>query len=97
MSDPFALTLLLAVATFSARYLGIVAGRHLPRSGPWNRGLTALPGCLIVSLVTVLLVEGGPHEWAAGGIALTVAMITRSLPMTMVAGIVAVWLLRVYL
>ena len=91
------MTVLLASATFATRFLGVVLGQHLPQTGPWNRALNALPGCLIVSLVAVLLVDKGPAEWLAAALALGVAIATRSLPLTMAAGIAAAWLLRMTL
>ena len=97
MSEPVVLTLLLAAATFSTRYLGVVLGQHVPTTGPWARALNALPGCLIVSLVAVILAKGGPNEWIGAAIALGVAFATRNLPVTMVVGIVVVWALRNYL
>ncbi len=97
MSDPLLITALLAVVTFSTRFLGVVLGQHLPESGPWTRALNALPGCLIVSLVTMMLVGGGPDEWIGAAVALGVALATRSLPLTMIVGIAVVWVFRSYL
>ena len=94
MSEALLVTAVLAVATFSVRYLGVALGQRLPESGAWKRGLEALPGTLIVSLVAVNLVSGGPDEWAGAAVALGVALATRSLPLTMVAGIAAVWIAR---
>ena len=94
MSDALVLTLLLAVATFSVRFLGVVVGQRLPSSGPWTRALNALPGCLIVSLVTVILTNGSTHEWLGGIAALLVAIVTRNLPIAMITGIIVVWFLR---
>lgn len=96
MSEPVILIALLAAITLSARILGVVVGKRLPEEGPWARGLNALPGCLIVSLVFVMLAGGGPNEWIGAGLALGVAIVTRSLPLTMAAGIAAVWALRHY-
>ena len=96
MTDALLITLLLAAATFAIRFGGVVLGQHLPTSGPWTRALNALPGCLIVSLVTVMLISGGVNEWLGAVAALAVAIITRSLPLTMLAGIFVVWLLRSY-
>ena len=96
MSDPVLLTVLLAAATFSIRFLGVVLGRHVPATGPWARALSALPGSLIVSLVAVMLARGGPNEWIGAAVALGVAFATRNLPLTMVVGIVVVWGLRAY-
>lgn len=84
----------LAIATFGIRLSGVLLGERLPTTGPWARGLQALPGCLIASLVAVLLQSGGPVEWLAGAVALLVALFTRNLPLTMAAGIGAVYLLR---
>jgi uncharacterized membrane protein len=94
VSDPVLITALLAAATFSIRFLGVALGQRLPQSGPWTRALNALPGCLIVSLVAVMLAGGGPREWTGAAAALGVAVATRNLPLTMVAGIAVVWFLR---
>ena len=96
MSDPVLLTFLLAAATFSVRFLGVVIGQHLPTSGPWTRSLNALPGCLIVSLVAVILTSGSIDEWTGAVVALIVAIITRNLPVTMIVGIIVVWAMRTF-
>lgn len=86
--------LALAAGTLVVRLLGVAIGQRLPSKGAWARALNALPGCLIVSLVSVILASGGRQEWIAGGIALAVAIVTRSLPLTMIVGIAAIWTLR---
>jgi branched-subunit amino acid transport protein len=40
--------------------------------------------------------SGGPKEWAAAAVAIAVAILTRSLPLTMAAGIAAIWTLRTF-
>lgn len=92
--DAWGVIIGLAIATFGIRLSGVLLGERLPTTGPWARGLQALPGCLIASLVAVLLQSGGPIEWLAGAVALAVALFTRNLPLTMAAGIGAVYLLR---
>lgn len=94
MTDTWFVIVGLALATFLIRISGVLLGQQLPQTGPWARALKALPGCLIVSLVTVLLIGGGPLEWVAGAVAAAVALFTRNLPLTMVAGIGAIYLLR---
>jgi len=96
MTDPVLVTLALAIATISIRLFGIAIGQRLPQSGVWARGLKSLPGCLIVALISVMLLSKGALEWIAAALALLVAIITRSLPLTMIAGIVAVWAMRQY-
>lgn len=94
MADPWILTAGLAAGTFGIRLAGFALGRRLPDTGPWARGLNALPGCLVLSLVAYLLLQGGPAEWGAGAVALAVALATRSLPLTMLAGVLAAAVLR---
>ncbi|NQW01496.1 MAG: AzlD domain-containing protein [Rhodospirillales bacterium] len=96
MSDTWLVILLLAVATFAIRMCGALLGQRLPQQGSWARALKALPGSLIVALVSVSLLAGGPAEWVAGAIALVVATLTRNLVLTMAVGIGAIWLLRFY-
>ena len=96
MRDIWLVILGLTVATFAIRLSGILMGQRLPQDGGWARGLNALPGSLIVALVSVSLLSGGPKEWLAGGIAAVVAVVTRNLPITMGAGIVSIWFLRQY-
>jgi uncharacterized membrane protein len=84
----------LAFGTFAIRFGGYLLGSTLPSSGPWARTLQALPGCLIAALLAVILVQAGPAEWGAAALALTVALGSRNLPLTMLAGVGGVWLLR---
>jgi len=94
MTDTWLIIVVLMVGTLSVRLLGVAVGQKLPQHGVCARALNALPGCLIVSLVSVMLLNGGPQEWLAGAVALTAAIVTRNLPLTMVIGIAAIWLLR---
>jgi uncharacterized membrane protein len=96
MTGPWLLIIGLSVGTFAIRLSGILLGQRLPQSGGWASALNALPGCLLVSLVAVALLSGGPKEWAAAAIALAVAIVTKSLPLTMAVGIAAIWALRTF-
>jgi uncharacterized membrane protein len=97
MLDLSAFTLVilgLTVANLMIRLGGYYLGAALPQTGPVARGLKALPGTLITALVTLQLINGGPAEWGAGAVALMAAVVTRSLPLTMLAGIITIYLLR---
>ena len=94
MTEPWSVILALTLGTFAIRLSGIVIGQQMPTDGAWARSLRALPGCLIISLVSVSILSGGPQEWAAGLVAAATAIATRNLPLTMVGGIAAIWLLR---
>ena len=93
MTETWSVILALTVGTFVIRLSGVLIGQQLLKDGAWARGLRALPGCLIISLVAVSLLSGGPREWS-GVVATVVAAVTKSLPTTMASGIAAIWLLR---
>lgn len=84
----------LAAATFAIRVSGAYLGGLIPTSGPWARALTALPGALIVALVSSALLRGGVAEWTAGAAALAAAVATRNLPIAMIAGVGTVLAMR---
>ena len=70
----------LAAGTLAIRIAGALLGRAIPSDGAATRALNALPGSLIVALVTVSLVSGGIRDWTAAAVALAVAIVTRNLP-----------------
>ena len=67
MADPWIVTFALAAATFRLRLSGVYLGQNLPQDGRWARAMNALPGCLIVALVSVALLSGGLQKWFAQG------------------------------
>lgn len=76
----------LAGASLAIRLSGYLLALRLPQEGGWARGMEALPGCLIVALVALMMLKGGPVEWAAGAVVLLVSLKTRSLPLSMLVG-----------
>ncbi|MEM7426584.1 MAG: AzlD domain-containing protein [Pseudomonadota bacterium] len=94
MSEIYVVTLVLAAGTIAARATGALAGQLIPTEGRLAAALNALPGCLIVALVCVLVLGGGPNEWVAAALTLGVAIASRNLPLTMIFGVVAISVLR---
>ena len=94
MTNTWLVVALLAAGTFAIRLAGVVVGQRIREDGALARGLRDLPGCLIIALVSVSLLSGGPREWGAGLVAAGIAVATRSLPLTMAGGIAAVFVLR---
>ena len=94
MTEIWMVILGLTTATFGIRLTGVLLGQRIPQTGSWARALKALPGSLIVALVSVGLLQGGPQEWLAGALALVTAILTRNLPLTTAVGIAAIWALR---
>lgn len=86
----------LGAASYAIRLGGFFLALRLPQSGAWARGLDALPGCLIMALVALMMIKGGVIEWVAGLIALLVAAKTRNLPISMLAGVSVVASLRLF-
>ncbi len=97
MTDQWIVILGLAIGTFAIRLGGYVVGARLPTSGAWARAFNAMPGCLIAALMTVTLAQGGPTEWGAAVVALIIALLTGNLPLTMLAGIIAICSLRAFI
>lgn len=97
MSDQWLVILGLAMATFLIRVSGYLLAAKLPSSGAWACAFAALPGCLIGALLTVIIVQGSLTQWIAVAIALGVTLLTRSLVLTMLSGILAMWVLRIYM
>lgn len=96
MTDQWLLIIALAVSTFAIRLTGYLLGAKLPATGAWAQAFKALPGCLIASLLAVIIAQGDTVLWIAASIALLVAILTRSLVFTMTLGILATWALRLY-
>lgn len=84
----------LSTASFAIRLGGYVLALRIPHSGAWARGMEALPGCLIMALVTLMMMKGGWIEWVTGAVVFALAAKTRNIPMSMFAGIAVVAALR---
>ena len=89
-NDIWIMILGLAAASFAIRLGGFLLAQRLPQEGPWARGMEALPGCLIASLVALMMLKGGPVEWLAGLIVFFIALRTHNLPVSMLTGIICV-------
>lgn len=93
MTFPFwTLIAVLAVAAFSIRVLGLVAGDAIKASRhAWM--LDDLPGLIIVSLVGASLAGQPMETWLAAAAALYVAYVTNHVIWTMCIGVAAYALL----
>lgn len=86
--------ILMALATYATRAGGLwLASRFdlSERAGAW---LDQIPGAILVSLVAPVVLTGGFAEALAAVAVVIVALRTGSLPVAMVAGVVAVVVLR---
>ncbi|MEM6890500.1 MAG: AzlD domain-containing protein [Pseudomonadota bacterium] len=79
---------ILAVAAFSIRILGLVAGGRI-RASRYAWVLDELPGLIVLSLVASSLAGQPTQVWFAAIVAVCVALLTNHLISTMIVGVVA--------
>lgn len=79
------LILLLAIAAFSIRVLGLFAGDVI-RASRFAWVLDDVPGLLVVALVASSLAGQSALTWAAAAVALGVAYVTNHVILTMCVG-----------
>ena len=85
---------LMALVTYATRAGGLWLANRFDlseRAGAW---LDAIPAAILVSLVAPTVLTGGPAEALAAVAVVIVALKTGSLPLAMVAGVVAVVVFR---
>lgn len=84
----WAVIMLLAVAAFSIRVAGLLAGGRIRASRhAWI--LDELPGLIVVSLVASALADQSLQTWIAAGVALGTAVMTNHVIATMAVGVAA--------
>ncbi len=81
-------------ASFAIRLSGYLLASQSPQDGMWARALQALPGCLIASLVSLMMLNGTILEWISAVMVLALAAITRKPTFAMFAGMVIIAALR---
>ena len=81
-------------ASFTIRLSGYLLASQIPQGGIWARALQALPGCLIVSLVSLMMLNGTMLEWISAVMVLALAAIIRKPTFAMFAGMMIIAALR---
>ena len=81
-------------ASFAIRLSGYLLASQIPQNGMWARALQALPGCLIASWVSFMMLNSTMLEWISAVMVLTLATITRKPTLAMFAGTVIIAALR---
>ena len=81
-------------ASFAIRLSGYLLASQIPQDGMWARALQALLGCLIASLVPLMMLNGTILEWISAVMVLALAAITRKPTFAMFAGMVIIAALR---
>lgn len=99
MFDEVSLTALavvsgMSIATYSTKAGGFWALDRIEPSESVREALDALPGGIIIALLTVRLLNGGPIEWAAGIVVVLVVYRTDSVLVAMAAGVATLLIIR---
>jgi uncharacterized membrane protein len=81
-------------ASFAIRLSGYLLASQIPQDGMWAHALQALPGCLIASLVSLMMLNGTMLEWISAVMVLAIAAITRKPTLAMFAGMVIIAAMR---
>lgn len=85
---------LAALATYSLRFGGLLLASRFPKSGRFRRGMDALPGALLFSLVVPGLVAEGGWGIIAGLLTALVVYKTRNTLLAMLVGVLVVYFAR---
>jgi uncharacterized membrane protein len=84
----------MSIVTFATKAGGFWAIDRIDPGQSTRDALDALPGGIIVSILTIRLLEGGPAEWVAGIVVIFVARSTENVLVALVAGVGTLVLVR---
>lgn len=77
----------MSAVTYATKAGGFWALDRVEPSQSVREGLDALPGGILVSILAVRLLEGGPSEWVAGAVVVAVAYRTERVLLALVVGV----------
>lgn len=93
-SEAMLVILGMAAATYAIRVGGLLLADRLPSDGFVAAWMRYIPGAVLASLVAPAIVGGGPAELGAAAVTAAAFLLGRNLLLAMVAGVGAVFLLR---
>lgn len=85
---------LAAAVTYALRLGGLLLASRFPRSGRFRRGMDALPGALLFSLVLPAIVAEGVWGLLAAGLTAIVVLRTRNTLAAMLCGMLVIFMTR---
>ena len=92
--DPWVLAAIfgMALATYSTRAGGYLLFRALMPPPIIREALTYIPGALFVSYVAPALAAGGLQQWVGGAATVALMLASGKLPVAILGGTAAAWL-----
>ncbi|TGU74313.1 AzlD domain-containing protein [Geomonas terrae] len=85
---------LAAAVTYSLRLGGLLLASRFPRSGRFRKGMDALPGALLFSLVLPSIVAEGVWGLIAAAVTALVVLRSRNTLAAMLCGMLVIFLAR---
>lgn len=85
---------LAAAVTYSLRLGGLLLASRFPRSGRFRKGMDALPGALLFSLVLPSIVAEGAWGLIAAAVTALVVLRSRNTLAAMLCGMLVIFLAR---
>lgn len=85
---------LCALATYSLRLGGLLLASRFPRAGRFRKGMDALPGALLFSLVLPSIVAEGIWGVVAGALTALVVVRARNPLLAMLVGMLVIFTAR---
>jgi len=83
-----------ALVTYSLRLGGLLLASRFPRAGRFRKGMDALPGALLFSLVLPSIVTEGVCGVVAAGLTALVVLRTRNPLLAMLVGMLVIYAAR---
>lgn len=87
----------MALVTIAIKASGLLLADRLPRQGFAAAWLRHIPGAVLAALVAPAIVSGSPAEAVAGAVTAAVFVASRNLFAAMAAGVLTVYLVRLWL
>ena len=84
----------MAAVTYAIRAGGFLIAARLPTTGFVALWLRNIPGAVLAALIAPEVVKGGPAAWIAAAATALVYLVTRNVFVTIVGGVLAIFLLR---
>jgi branched-subunit amino acid transport protein len=84
----------MAAVTYAIRAGGFLIAERLPSTGFVALWMRNIPGAVLAALIAPDVMKGGPTAWIATAAAALVYLATRNVFVTIVGGVLAMFLLR---